>query len=273
METNINYTIVGGFVVTLFIFIVLAIIWLSSGFSLIQYKTYKVYMNESVGGLNVDSNIEFNGVSVGSVESIEIDAKDPHLVILLLNIKSTTPITQGTRATVNTKGLTGIAYVALVDQGENLTPLKTLKGEPYPIIETAPSFFWRLDTGMHKLSENFDKITHSIEKLLDDENLRSLKEILLDVKHVTRTLAMNTEQMQAILRNTAKASEQFVPLIQSSENTIKLLNSQILPAASQAMTSLDAITANLSELSIELKQNPAIIIRGKTPPPLGPGER
>lgn len=273
METNVNYTVVGGFVVTLFIFIVLAVIWLSAGFSLNKYKIYKVYMSESVAGLNVDSAVEFNGVNVGTVRSIKIDAHDPHLVILLLNVKNTTPVTQGTRAMLNTKGLTGIAYMALIDRSSDITPLKTLAGQPYPIIETAPSFFWRLDTGMHQLSEDFTKITKAIESLLDEENLRSIKKILDDIKQVTRTLAMNTKQMQTILDNTATISKRFIPLLQSSESTIKLLNAELLPAANQAMTNLDIITTNLSELSIELKQNPAMLIRGKTLPPLGPGEQ
>src|SRR5690349_4086128 len=110
MDTNVNYTIVGVFVITLTTFIVLGVIWLSSGFSLGQNAYYEIYMKESVAGLNVDSVVEFNGVNVGSVKKIEIDSKDPRLVYVLLNINKTTPVTQGTKATLNTKGLTGIAY-------------------------------------------------------------------------------------------------------------------------------------------------------------------
>jgi phospholipid/cholesterol/gamma-HCH transport system substrate-binding protein len=273
MEIKINYTVVGAFVLILFSFIVFSIIWLSSGFSVNHYKIYKVYMKESVAGLNVDSAVEFNGVNIGTVKSIEIDTHDPHLVVLLLNVNTGTPISKGTRATLNTKGLTGVAYIALVDQGNDVTPLNALPGEDYPIIETAPSFFWRLDTGMHKLSENFAKITTALQGILDEENLRSIKEILIEVRQVTRTLAANTEEMTIILHNTAKASEQFSPLLHSSQGIMGVLNAQILPAANQAMTNLEVITHNLSQLSIELKENPAMIIRGKTQPPLGPGEK
>jgi len=272
METNVNYTIVGIFVLSLFACMVFGIIWLSSGLAVGQYTTYKIYMKESVAGLNVDSSVEFNGVPVGSVKSIEINSRDPHIVTLLLSIKNTTPVTNGTRATLNTKGLTGIAYVALVDQGNNLSPITILPNEEYPIIETAPSLFWRLDTGMKKISEHFFAISKALEKLLDPQNLLAIKEILIETQKVTNNLANNTEKINALLDNAAKVSKQLPPLLQSSQNAMKLLNAQILPNAHHTLSNLDILTTNLAELAIDLKQNPAIIIRGKTPPILGPGE-
>ncbi len=273
MDTNVNYTIVGIFVITLIAFIVLGVIWLSSGFSIGKMAYYEIYMKESVAGLSVDSVVEFNGVNVGSVKKIEIDPKDPRLVYVLLSINKTTPVSQGTKATLNTKGLTGIAYVALEDDGSNLKPLVKLPNEPYLIINTAPSFFWRLDTGMKKLNENVTKVAKSLESLLSEENLESIREILIDIRHVSRTFANNTTQIDEILHNTAKASGQFLPFMQNSEEMLRTINAQILPAATKAMLNLDAITNNLSAVSRDVKENPAIFIRGRTEAPLGPGEK
>jgi phospholipid/cholesterol/gamma-HCH transport system substrate-binding protein len=58
METNVNYTIVGVFVISLMAVTIFTIIWLSSGFSSNVTKMYKVYMTESVSGLNIDSPVE-----------------------------------------------------------------------------------------------------------------------------------------------------------------------------------------------------------------------
>jgi len=273
MDTNVNYTIAGIFVITLVAAMILGIIWLSSGLSSIQNTSYEIYMKESVAGLNVDSVVEFNGVNVGTVKKIEIDPRDPRLVYVLLSIKNNTPVSQGTKATLNTKGLTGVAYVALEDDGSNPTPLVKPPNEPYPIINTAPSFFWRIDTGMKKLNENVTKVTKSLQALLDDENLQSIKEILIDMRHITRTLATSTDQITTIIHNTAQVSGQFLPVMQSSQEMIRTLNSQIIPAASKALLNLDALTGNLSDISREMKENPAVLIRGKTEQPLGPGEK
>src|SRR5687768_5039057 len=98
MDIDKNQVIAGAFVMSLTIVIILAIVWLSSGFSFGEYTTYKVYMQESVGGLSVDAMVEFNGVNVGRVKQVMISHQNPRLVEVLLSVKKDTPVSQGTRA-------------------------------------------------------------------------------------------------------------------------------------------------------------------------------
>ena len=273
METNVNYTIVGVFVISLVSVIIFTIIWLSSGVSTNDSSWYKVYMTESVSGLNIDSPVEYNGVSVGAVKSIELNTKNPQLVEVLLSIKNTAPITQGTVATLNVKGLTGIAYIALQDKGLDRTPLVALKGQDYPVIKTAPSFFLRLDTAITKLNDNLHQVSNSIRMLLDQQNLRSIKEILSNFSKLTGALADNSQQFGVILQNTAAASRQFAPLMQSTQDAMQVFSTQTLPAANAAVANFAAMSTNMSAVSAEIKTNPAILIRGKTQGQLGPGER
>jgi phospholipid/cholesterol/gamma-HCH transport system substrate-binding protein len=265
MDTNVNYTIIGIFVITLTAFVILAVIWLSAGFSIDKYVVYKVYMTESVSGLNIDSPVEYNGVNVGSVKSIELNETNPRLVELLLEIKKTTPITQATIATLNVKGLTGIGYLALQNKEGDNTPLVALQGQEYPVIKTGPSLLLRMDKAITALNESVHQVSESIHMLLDKENLRSIKDTLISIQKITGTWAANTEQMNTLFHNSANASRQFLPLMQSTSNGMQLLINQTLPAANDAV-------ANFSAVSRELKQNPAVLIRGKTPRTLGPGE-
>lgn len=273
METNINYTLVGAFVITLVTAIVLAIIWLSSGFSFEKYSTYIVYMQESVSGLNIDAPVEYNGVSVGTVRQIDLNHKNPELVEVLLSIKSNTPITRGTEATLTTRGITGITYIALKDKSTDLRPLVALPGQPYPVIKSSPSLFMRLDAALSQLSNNFNKISESLQSVLDKENVASIHQTLQNIERVTGTLAANSKKMDVILENASKASQQFGPLIQSSTTTMRMLESQTLPAMYRLLSNLDDVTRTLSQVSTELKQNPSILIRGSSKPVLGPGEK
>src|SRR5690348_12771960 len=100
MESKVSYTIVGAFVIILTSALILAIIWLSSGLSLETFTTYQLYMQESVSGLTQDSRVEFNGVEVGQVKSITLNQKNPQLVEVLLEVKSSTPVSAGTVATL-----------------------------------------------------------------------------------------------------------------------------------------------------------------------------
>lgn len=273
METNVNYTIVGVFVITLLMAIVLGIIWLSSGFRYDSYSTYIVYMQESVAGLSIDSPVEFNGVDVGSVKQIQLNRKNPQLVELLLNIKHNTPITMGTVATLTTRGVTGVTYIALKDKSTDLRPLIIGPGERYPVIKTAPSLFMRLDTALNQITTNLHQVSESIQSVLDKDNQRSIKETLQNLSRVTGTLAENSARMNEILENTAKASQRFQPLLKASESSMRILETQTLPSAYRTLNNIDQVARTLSEVAVELKQNPAMLVRGTYPPALGPGEK
>lgn len=269
METSANYTIVGIFVICMITAIVLAVIWLSSGFTLETSKIYLVYMNESVNGLNLDSPVEFNGVHVGSVEDIKINKINPQLVELHLKIKSSTPITQGTSATLGQRGLTGMTYVALKDKSTDLSPISIQPGKKYPIIKSAPSLFMRLDSALTQLSQDFQEIS----KTFDEENRKTIKATLNNLRKITDTLSKNNQKFTAILENTEKASQQFSPLLRTTTRTFKTLEEQTLPATYQIIMNLQAITGSLSAVTHDIKQNPSILIRGVDRQPLGPGER
>lgn len=258
METNVNYTIVGLFVIIMVACFTLGVIWLSSGLTLEYYETYQVNMSESVSGLNLESPVEFNGVNVGSVKSIDIDEKNPQVVRLLLSIKSNTPITKGTNAALNVKGLTGMGFIALRDSGTDTAPLVALKGQEYPIINTTPSFLVRLDNEVTKMNAALHEVSASIQSLLDKENLRSVKKILNNFREITDTLTANRQDLRSILQHGAKASEIF--------------SAQTLPYTNDAITNIDNMTSSLLGISQEIQQNPAVLIRGKAQRTLGPGE-
>lgn len=273
MDTNVNYTLVGAFMIVLITAVVLGIIWLSSGFKVDQFKTYKIYMQESVAGLNVDSPVEFNGVNVGTIKSIAINQNNPRLVEVLLDIKDTTPITQGTVATLDSRGVTGLTYMQLKDKGTDLRPLVALPDQKYPVIRTAPSLFTRLDTTLSQLSVEFQQIAASIQSLLDPENRRLIKHSLHNIDNFTAVLSKNSDRMNQIFINTESVSRDLIPLVRSGSRTLNALDVQTLPATYQLVYNLQNMTRTLSALSVQLKQNPAILVRGAGAPELGPGER
>ena len=75
-------------------------------------------------------------------------------------------------------------------------------------------------------------------------------------------LASNSKKLDAILLNTSIASQQFMPLVQTSMGAMNMLQTQTLPAAFHVLSNLDNLSRTLYELSVELKQNPSMIIRG-----------
>lgn len=272
METNVNYTIVGFFVMILIAALTLSIIWLSSGFSIEHYKRYMVYMNDSVSGLSVDSPVEYNGVEVGSVVSITLNHDDPQVVEVLVDIRTGIPITTATIATLKTRGVTGITFMSLKDDDSPRKKLSVLRGQSYPIIRSGPSLFTRIDTALNQLTTNLHDVSIAIQRLLDNQNQHNIRQILINLDQITATLARNNGKMTIILNNTSTASAKLAELIQSGTNTMKSLETQTLPMTYNLLSNLDNMARNMTQITNELKQNPSIMIRGAAPAPLGPGE-
>jgi phospholipid/cholesterol/gamma-HCH transport system substrate-binding protein len=262
-----------------------------------QYATYQIYTLDSVSGLIADAPVEFHGVEVGKVKSVRL--VDSHSVGIVLSIEKTAPVTSASVATITSRGLatrgfTGYVYIALEDVGNNSRPLTLRPGEPYPIIPTASSKVVTLDTTISQVNENFQAVTQLLKSLLDTKTIASLKQSADSLQQVTKALAENTNKLNSIVANTERASRRFEPLLQSSDatvralqtqilpqahsllqssdDTVRALQTQILPEAHRALFNLDSLSSSFTELATKINRDPSIVIRGTAQRPLGPGE-
>ncbi|MCY1296310.1 virulence factor Mce family protein [compost metagenome] len=296
MQNRINMKARLAFVAFLLISIVAGAIWYF--FSLSQYATYQIYTQDSVSGLMVDAPIEFHGVDVGKVKNIRL--VNPQSVSILLNIDKTVPISSTSVATITSRGLatrgfTGYVYIALEDVGTNSAPLTTIPGEPYPIIPTEPSKIVTLDTSINQVNESFQALAKVLKSLFDEKTIVSLKQSADNLQQVTKAMAENTKKLDAIVANTERASHRFEPLLESSHDTVRALQTQILPEAHKALSdlenlsssfttqvlpeahkalsNLDKLSSTFSAVTAKINRDPSILIRGSAPPPPGPGEK
>lgn len=269
-----------------------------------QYATYQIYTEDSVSGLIADAPVEFHGVDVGKVKSIRL--VNPHSVSIVLSIDKTAPVTSTSVATITSRGLatrgfTGYVCISLEDVGIGSRPLTTRPGAPYPIIPTAPSKVITLDTTINQVNDNVQAVTELLQSILDENTIVSLKQSADSLQQVTRVLAENTKKLNSIVANTERASHRFEPLLKSSHDTVRALQSQIfpevhkaltnsepllessgdavralqsqiLPQAHKALISLDNLSTTLTGVATKINRDPSILIRGTTPPPPGPGE-
>lgn len=293
MESKVNYTIVGLTVVILTAALISAALWLSVGFEQKTYNYYVVYMNETVSGLSEESPVKFNGVQVGYVKDIGLDEKDPQRVRLFLAIESKIPITTSTTATLISQGITGNSYVGLSASSSSLQPLTKHSDEDYPVIPTRPSLFNQLDKVLKDVSVNINEVSVEVKKIFDAENAAHFKETLANIKIFTDVLANNKKGINQsiinadiVLRNLAKMSHEFPQLtkelqlgvnkisgtMDAGKTALDKFSQQTIPPAINLLSRLNDIAANLEKVSNQLRQNPAIIIRGTTAPKPGPGE-
>lgn len=307
MEEKTNYTIVGLIVLILLAALVATGLWLSIGFDQKKYHTYAVYIREAVSGLSEQSPVKFNGVKVGYVSKIELNHHDPRKVEILLSIEDGTPITTSTTATLISQGITGTTYVGLAASSSELTPLQKAPNQPYPVIPAKPSLFNQLDKALKDVSENVNKVSDQIGRVFNEENINNLNKTLANVKKFTDVFAENSttinhslENMDTLLKNTAKVSDDFPQIVKelkqgivklndmtvtisdagtsvsstmtAGKSTIDKLSEITIPSLTSLIHRLNLIAINLEKVSIQVKDNPSVLIRGTEKPPLGPGE-
>lgn len=302
MTNQINTKARLAFVTALLISIVAGAIWYYSSVS--QYTSYQIFTEDAVSGLIIDAPIEFHGVEVGKVKSIRL--VNPHSVSIVLSIDKAAPVTSSSVATITSRGLatrgfTGYVYISLEDVGIESHPLTRRLGVPYPIIATAPSRVITLDTTINQVNGNVQVVTDLLQSILDKKTIGALKQSADSLQQVTRVLAENTTKLNSIVANTERASHRlepllessheavralqtqilpevgnalttFEPLLESSHDTLKALQTQILPEAQKALSNLDDLSTTFTGVATKINRDPSILIRGSTPPAPGPGE-
>ena len=69
------------------------------------------------------------------------------------------------------------------------------------------------------------------------------------------------------------AGFQLADTMRAGRNSIDKISQQAIPPAVVLLHRLNLIAANLEKVSEEMRQNPAVILRGSAPPKPGPGEQ
>jgi len=245
--------------------------WLAQG----RYTTYQIDTHDPVSGLIVDSPVEFHGVEVGKVKRVEL--VDPRSIRVLLAVSDDAPISRATVATITarglaTRGFTGYVYVSLEDLGTGSGRLAASPGAKYPVIPTRPTRIVNLDVAIAQVNDNVQSMTDILQTVLDAKTVVSLKQSIESLQRVTKAMSDNTARMESIIASAEKTGRQLEPLVESSKQTVKVLQTQVLPEAYKAMANLDDLSTTLNGVATKISRDPSVIIRGTGPQALGPGE-
>ncbi|HIW07420.1 MAG TPA: MCE family protein [Candidatus Ignatzschineria merdigallinarum] len=307
MEHKFNYTIVGMFVLGFIACLIALIIWLTNGFEKVNTIEYRVITNESVSGLSVNSPIDYRGVDVGKVASMELNHDDPRYVTIYLNIDVGTPIKNDTEAVLMSRGITGLVNVSLTGGTPEAGALLPSKADPIPTIKNGASLSRRLDEALNNVTHSLSELSKKMGLILTTENIDNLSNILSNTNTFTADLATvgdkinvltekatgTIDTIQPQIKDAAQAFSSFADHLQGStkqlENMSVKINSTLDSAESTLNTwgslgqeangslqdvfpVLENALYNFSLFMQELEAKPNSIILGKPQQKPGPGE-
>ena len=259
METKVNYTLVGLFVVILGAALVYVSFWLTEGRHAKSYDTYMIYMDEAASGLTEQAPVKFNGVDVGYIKKVKINLKNTKQVILLLKIEKNTPVNESALAVMKLQGITGITYIDIKIADANAPILTAKPGEPYPIIKYHPSVLTHMYETFGEIAQNITVISDALKTIFDEEGRLAFKKSLHNIADVTGMLSRNKAYIESTIRNMqgmtkqlAQAGHSVSKTMKTGRATLETFNQQALPGIVTLMQKLEALAAKLEMCPSEI---------------------
>ena len=302
MENRSHALAAGIFTILLGLAAAVGIWWL--GQSDESTTTYILETRRNVTGLNVQAQVRFRGIRAGKVVAIEPDDADSRVILVRVNIDNRFRLTRGSTAQLGYQGVTGLAYVQIEDDGSSIEPLAGKSGET-PRIALRATVFDTLDekageivnqisTASLRLAKVLDeknvqnlsrtlenlaaaseslrevpKILASAREALSENNMRSLRQILVHVEKTAGESAPLTAEMRELVKSMNLLSRRFDQL---AGNAGDELTTATLPRATALMNELASNSRQLSRVLDGLESNPQMLLFGRGAAAPGPGE-
>jgi phospholipid/cholesterol/gamma-HCH transport system substrate-binding protein len=206
METKANYVAVGGFVLACILGLVVALLWLAGAQYSEEFVYYKTDFEGAVTGLGNGTAVRYNGIDVGHVSKLSFDPNDPKKVIVTLQVNPQLEIHEDSVASIASEGLTGGSYVE-IDGGSKTSPVLHPKfwGD-YPSIKSKQSTLQQLEQSAPELLAKINKIADQLNKIVSDQNVKSISDTLTNLKQLTGALSRHSADIEKILANVSDAS-------------------------------------------------------------------
>jgi len=192
--------------------------------------------------------VRYLGVDVGKVARIMLDPQQRKTVQVIVDIDSTAPIDDRTRASLSLQGVTGLLFIDLEQDPKAETAGVMAQGQRYPIIRSRRSDFDVLLSNLPALTTHLVELAAHFNDVFSDENVRALKSTLDHVRlaseHLPETVR-ETQQLVAELRRTTQE-------VQGTVAELRALVTKGSPDLEAAFANIRQISDNLAKTTASL---------------------
>ncbi len=199
MESKVNYTAVGVFVLIFTSSLIAFAFWLGKyNQDEAAYHRYHLYITESVSGLAPEAAVKFHGVDVGKVESIRINPQNSEEVELTLKIEKETPIKIDSTAVLKFYGITGLAFIEIIGGSKN-APLLSTNSHNFSTIPSSPSLIKRLDESLSNVASKLSVTLDRADRIFSDKNVDNIAQSLEHLRSLTAQIDGYQDEIQTLL--------------------------------------------------------------------------
>jgi paraquat-inducible protein B len=282
MGRRANPTLIGGFIVGAVALIVIALLVFGRGQFFAEKRTYVLYFDGSVKGLNVGAPVDFQGVKIGSVTNIKVqyitrtnEFRTPvYIQIETDRVGEIGPsaqredrkqfiqslVNQGLRARLETQSLvTGQLFVQLGFYAD--TPANFVGGDPDVIeLPTIPTTLQQAQAAAQSVLEKIqelplDQLFAEFRQTIQGTNrlvnapemlalLRSLNDTMTDVQQLVRQANGHIARVLDDVSGVSTAGRAFLTDLQQ---LVRRVDGHVVPLADSTRQTLDAARATLKD--------------------------
>jgi phospholipid/cholesterol/gamma-HCH transport system substrate-binding protein len=250
MEREANYAAVGAFVLVVVLIAGLFVYWYSDTRERRSYRQYEIYFDGSVSGLERGAAVRYLGVGVGRVRRMRIDPRDPGRVEVIVDLESSTPISDRTLAELQLQGVTGLLYIDLQQMRADVPLPPAPPGIEYPVIRSNRS---RLDVLLARLPDvlaSAGELVDRASRALSDENIASISRALSNIDKAAVGLPQTLRDVNALVIELRGAA---VDLAASAKGARQIVD-QAGPEVVASLQRVHVIADNLAVTTTQIEK-------------------
>ena len=309
MESRAYALITGLFVLGIAGCIVLWAHWLAK--TPIARTAYRVVATGPVSGLNPEAQVRYRGMGVGRVSAIGLDPKDPRRILINIEVDDNIPLTRGTYAQLGMEGITGIAYVHMLDDYKDMQlavkaadgvaelPLRpaffdtisdsaegavkdarelmaSLNGMLTPDnrkrIATTLASLERISANLETASARLPQTIGRAEAWLSEDNRKLATGSLERINETVKALPELTRETQQLVKDARELVGQVGKLSGEAGSTAGAVRDDTLPRVNALAETVERSAQRVGRLALQLDRDPQSAIFGRKPGRPGPGE-
>lgn len=238
METKANYVLIGAFTLLVSIGLLLFGLWAAKYSSERSWQRYMIVFDEPVTGLSVGSPVQYNGISIGSIDRLSLDPDDPRRAVAIIRADASAPIKTDTRAKLAITSLTGPAIIQLTGGTPGAPLLTAVDRHETPLIQTAPST-------LQNITDTASRIVERLDQMLSDDNVARITDALEHIEQITGALASKDQGVEALLASARDAARSLDTTLQTTNGTMQRLDHNLVRELPGIIGTLESTLARL----------------------------
>jgi phospholipid/cholesterol/gamma-HCH transport system substrate-binding protein len=276
METKANYVMIGAVTLVGAALIFLFAMWMSTGSLRRGFNEFNVIFDEPVRGLTEGGEVRFNGIKVGEVQTLSIDAQNPNRVIARIRVSAEVPVREDSTAQLEPIGLTGVTLIQLSAGSPDAELLRSSRFGRPPSIRGRGSQIDVIVARGEEIAMRASEAMAAVRDLLTDENIARVTRIIENLETVSAQLADQrsvisrsgeaagalteaAQSINALARQTQRDLSELDSAITEINNAAAVAGGETLPELSQAAEEIRRASISVSRAADSLDQGVSVL--------------